>query len=141
MLSRLTTWQLHIIGAITAIVLGVILFLALIKPKTEQIALAVADTKTAEDAGGTPEKVQAHKKELDKAIKTAKETRDAWQVNERKYMPNLNFQGDLLQVYQTKLITIPSDWGRWVSAWYDSQRNLGVSRLPGTQFPIESFPT
>jgi len=141
MLSRLATWQLHIIGAITAIVLAAILFLALIKPKMEQITQVESDTKASQEAGGTPEKVQQHKKELDKAVQTAKETRASWQVNERKYMPNLNFQGDLLQTYQTKLINIPTDWGRWVSAWYDAQRNLGVSRLPGSEFPIESFPT
>ncbi len=138
--SRLTALHIHIIGVTATIICAAILFFLLIKPKVEDTKTVLASADSIEGSGGTPEKVAAHKKDLGKAKATAVETNEKWLVNDRKYMPGLNFNGDLLDTYENKLIKIPSQWGQWVAAWYDGQRNLGVSRFPGVEFPIDAFP-
>jgi len=39
------------------------------------------------------------------------------------------------------IVNLPREWGTFMAAWYDAQRNKGISREPGVAFPIPSFPT
>ena len=74
-------------------------------------------------------------------------------MNEVKYMPLLpyNEKTNDLELYFFPPVgksskgqlygfrDIPTVWGQWVTGWYDAQRNSGVSRVPGTEFPIKEF--
>lgn len=138
-LSRLTTLHISLIALGTALVLALILFFALIKPKSEEVQRVQAETKTIQEAGGTADQVSTHERDYKKALAEKADTIAKWQVNESKYMPNLDLaSGDLLETYEQKLIRIPADWGRWVTSWYDAQKNLGVTRL--VDFPVDAFP-
>lgn len=139
-MSRLSLLHLNLIGIGTALVLAAILFFALIKPKQEEVKKVGDEATASENAGGTPTKVSGKKKDLEKTKLEVAQTKSLWEVNERKYMPTLDFQGDLLETYQNKVINIPATWGTWVTKWYDAQRNLGVARVPGVEFPVQAFP-
>ncbi len=138
--SRLTALHIHLIGAITALVCALILFFVLIKPKMDETKVVTDSAASIEGSGGTASAVSQHKNDLVKAQATAVATNRNWLINDIKYMPGINFNGDLLDTYENKLIRIPALWGQWVAAWYDSQRNLGISRFPGVEFPVEAFP-
>lgn len=140
-LSRLTLLHINLIGAGTALVLALILFFAVVKPKAEQVDTVKVAADAQEKAGGTDQGVKGKQTELNKTQQEAAKTAADWEVNNRYYMPTLDLNGDLLEVYQNKLIRIPTEVGRFVANWYDGQRNLGVARLPGVDFPVEPFPT
>lgn len=140
-LRRFNTINIHIIGACTILVLVLALYFLMVKPKTEDIQKVQADTKATQDAGGTPEKVAEQKRNLNKANVVAADTKAKWQVNQFKYMPNIDLSSaNLLDTYENNLIKIPAQWGHWVAAWYDAQRPLGIERAPGVDFPVDAFP-
>jgi hypothetical protein len=150
-MSRLTLLHINIIGIVTVLLLAVILFFALIKPKQDEIATTNASVQSTIQAHGTAADVEAHKKDLAKTKVAAARTEEEWKVQSATYMPTLpyNAKSDPLQVYFFQRVDkdklgfrdIPTVWGRWVTAWYDAQRNYGISRLPGTEFPIDAFST
>jgi hypothetical protein len=151
-LSRLTLLHINLIGLGVVALLSLILFLALIKPGNEDIQRVQADTRSQEDAGGTPDKVTGNKRLLAQTKQNAATTDAQWQVFASKYMPDIDFgtQDTLLSTYMTGayrsggqvygIRDLPIVWGRWITAWFDVQRNLGVARIPGVEFPLAPFP-
>jgi len=148
MKSKLTALHINIIGIVSALVIAAILFLALIKPKNEAIALTQASVTslTASGAGGTEDQVKRKKTELKNTQQEATQTKKRWALSEEKYMDNpqaINFgtTETLPLTYYNYMTTLPTVVGRWVGAWYEAQRPRGVSRLPGVEFPVEAFQT
>ena len=106
-----------------------------------------------EQNGGTDAKINQKKTELASTKKDAAKTEADWNVNVVKYMPSFpyNDKTNDLELYFFPPVgksskgqlygfrDIPTVWGQWVTAWYDAQRNSGVAREPGTEFPIPEF--
>lgn len=151
-LNRLLWWHWLLIGFGASLILGLILFFMLIKPKNEDIATTTQNVKSTQDAGGTPEQVAAKKRELDKAKKDTIRINQDWKVQSAVYMPNIDFGKDVLPGYEGNLQNqgvyrenghaygvkdLPTVWGTWVTAWYASQWRDGITNL--TSFPIDSF--
>jgi hypothetical protein len=145
MKSKLTLAHIHIIGVVSVLVLAAILFFALIKPKNEEIETRKGEVAAlvAEGAGGTQDQVERKQRELKKTEEEAKLTQARWDVNQEKYMVNeqINFgtTETLPITYYDYIRTLPERFGRWVAAWYDAQRDRGISRMPGVEFPIAAF--
>ena len=151
MKSKLTALHINIIGIVSALVIAAILFFAMIKPKNEDIEKTKTDFATTEGAGGTQSAVAQKTRELKDTQNAATKTKADWAVAETKYMDNpsaINFgpkdpvaaTNQLPITYYNYMTTLPERFGRWVSAWYDSQRERGVSRMPGVEFPVDAFP-
>ena len=152
MLKRLT--NLHIIAISVSIwlVLFLIMYFAMISPTQTKTAELEKATKSTQDAGGTEQQVQAKLTEKNKEIAKAQKASDDWRVYSSRYMPDLTFdpKGNLIELYQEKAVLnnaaaygvkdIPTLWGRWLEAWYDAQRTMGVSR-DNPVFPIEAYST
>jgi hypothetical protein len=149
-MSRLTLLHINIIGIVTTLLVALILFFVLVKPKQDEVANTNSQTSAAIAAHGTTADVEKHKKDLTQAKADAVKTDALWKVQSVYYMPNLPFdnKSDVLKSYffpqvgkgQYGFRDLPTVYGRWITAWYDAQRNSGVSRVPGTEFPIDSFP-
>lgn len=144
MKSKLTLMHIHIIGIVSVLIITAILYFAMTKPKGEEIETVSTEAKGIEDNGGTEERVAEQQTKLKNTQKTAEDTRRKWAVNEDKYMNNptdIQFgkTEELPMTYYTYIATLPQKFGTWVAAWYDSQRDRGVSRLPGVEFPIAAF--
>ena len=155
-MSKLTALHINLIGAGTAIILAIILFFALIKPKTEDIDTSSKATAAAETAGGTPERLKTHEQDLVKSKKETHIINTSWAVNQNRYMPRIAFSPqqkstNLLNLYafsglysDGKLYGIrdlPTVWGVKVKKWYDAHDREGVTRDFGQDFPIDSFST
>lgn len=143
-MGKLTALHINLIGAGAALVLALILFFVLIKPKNEEVEKTKGEVTSTQSSGGTPDQVKGQERELaDTKLKVAKTQAD-WAVNEAQYMPNIITFGttpDLLHTYEHRVITWPEIFGTKLASWYDAQRDEGVARLPGVEFPIDSFPT
>lgn len=155
-MSKLTALHINIIGVVTALVMSLILFFVLIKPKNEDIAASIAATDAAVNAGGTDEKVKGHKKDLVKAKHETSVIKAAWAINQERYMPRIAFSptqksSNLINLYEFggmysdgKLYGIrdlPTVWGVKVKKWYDAHEREGIVRDFGQDFPIDSFST
>ena len=155
-MSKLTSLHITIIGIVTAIIMSLLLFFLLIKPKNEDIATSVAATDSAVNAGGTETKVAGHKKDLVRSKQDTKVIKAAWAINEQRYMPKIAFSAqqksaNLLSLYafsglysDGKLYGIrdlPTVWGVKVKRWYDAHYREGVFRTPKDDFAIDSFST
>ena len=155
-MAKLTSLHISLIGFGAALVLALILFFALIKPKREEIDTSLAATTAAENAGGTQEKVTAHQKDLVKAKKETTIITAAWAINESRYMPKVAFtqqqkSASLIHLYAFNglysdgklhgIRDLPTVWGLKVKRWYDAHFREGVSRDLGQDFPIDSFST
>ncbi len=142
-LSRLTALHISLIGLGAALVLAVILFFALINPKKGDIETVTAQAASIEKDGGTQDQENQKKTELAREQKKSKDTEAQWQVSAAQYMPNINFgtSNNLLDTYFNTITKLPTEWGLYVSSWYDAQRDRGVSRVPGQEFPVAGFPT
>jgi hypothetical protein len=152
-MSKLTIIHINIIGVVVGLLLAGILWFTLIKPKNEDIETTTASAKTTEDSGGTEEKIKQKERDLASTKVDAAKTDADWNVNVVKYMPSFPYNDktndlDLYffppvgksskgQLYGFR--DIPTVWGQWITAWYDAQRNQGVAREPGTEFPILEF--
>ena len=152
-MGKLTLLHINIIGIVMGLLLILILWFAMIKPKNEEVETTKASAESTKQAGGTDEKIKEKDRELANVKKDAVKTRADWAVNDQKYMPALPYTAktndvDLYffppvgksskgQLFGFR--DIPTVWGQWVTAWYDAQRNQGVTRLPGTEFPIAEF--
>jgi hypothetical protein len=139
-LSRVNLLTINVVGVVIALVLALILFFAMIKPKNDDVARLKADTDSTQQAGGTDDQIHGKQTELKNTQKKAVETKQNWQINEVKYMPDVDLSGDVLTTYENKLIHLPETWGKWVQAWYDVQKGQGVT-LDSGGFPVESYPT
>jgi hypothetical protein len=142
-MSKLTALHINLIGVGTALVLSLILYFVLIKPRNEEVQTTKTTTEGIRSSGGTQAAVDGKKRDLAAKIVEVKQTQEAWAVNEEKYMPRIGFGTTdmLLPTYENKLISLPTYFGERLTAWYEAQRDERVSRLPGVEFPIESFPT
>jgi len=144
--------QINIIGAVAALVLVLVLWLFLVKPKQDAIAVTQASIASTESAGGTADQVQTHQNDLKHTQAEAKRTQDDWNVNSVYYMPELPYKStgpnpQLISIYEGPesvsdrgFKDLPSIWGRWITNWYDAQQKEGITRVPGVAFPIPAFP-
>ena len=147
-MSKLSLLYINLIGLFAALILFLVLFFVMIKPKQEDVQKTKVSTKSTEDAGGTVEKVKAKDKELKSTQQQADKTKEDWQVNSVRYMPSFNFGNtdNLLNTYWSGFYgkygvkDVPEQWTRFVTGWYDAQHKYGVSRLPGVEFSLAGFP-
>jgi len=142
-ISRLELLHINLIGAGAALLLSVILFFALIRPKQEATTAMKADVASVEGSGGTAVAVQGKQTDLANAKKQAVETNEDWMVNSRLYMPGVPYgtTDQILATYENWLIKVPAKWGTWLTSWYDAQRADGITRNPGVEFAIPSYST
>lgn len=145
MLSKLNKWHILGIGVGVALVLGLILFFALINPMRNRISDTNSQISSVEQNGGTQDQVEKEKRLLETTQKQAVQAQESWQINQARYMPSLPFRkgdssNDLIAIYALRgFDKIPQEWGRWLQHWYDSQMNNGITLL--TVFQIPAFPT
>jgi uncharacterized membrane protein YgcG len=147
-LNRLLWWHILLIGVGASLILAIILFFVSIKPKNEQVDAVRNDTKTTEDSGGTAMAVEKKKKEQKQAEANTVLFNQQWAQYSQLYMPNINFDKDLLMGYEFKIYSegnksyglrdLPRVWGQWVANWYDAQAKAGITRQ--TVFPVPAFP-
>ena len=139
-LSRVKLSVIHGIGITVVLIVALIMFFAVIKPKREQVQTINKEAESTEGAGGTLDGVKKKAKELVKAKKDAADTVAKYAIVEKAYMPDLGLdKGDLIPAYENSLIKMPEKWGKWITNWYEAQRNLGIARLPGVEFPVAAF--
>ncbi len=155
-MSKLTSLHINLIGIGTALLMSIILFFALIKPKNEDIDTSSKATAAAEEAGGTEAKVAAHRKDFVNSKEKTKVITAAWAINQARYMPKIAFSPQqkstsLLNLYAFNglysdgkvygIRDLPMVWGVKVKKWYDAHDREGVTRSFGQDFPIDSFST
>ena len=154
-MSKLTGLHISLIGGGIAIVMSLILYFAMIKPKNEEIEASRAATESAVQAGGTVDKVKAHQKDLAKAKNDTKVITAAWAINQQRYMPKIAFSPaqkstNLIHMYEFSglysdgkvygIRDLPTVWGLKVINWYDAHSKDGVIRdFLKDDFAIESF--
>jgi len=154
-MSKLTALHISLIGGGIAIVMSLILYFAMIKPKNEEIEASKSATDAAIQAGGTEEKVKAHEKDLVKAKQDTKVITAAWAINQQRYMPKIAFSPtqkstNLIHMYEFSglysdgkvygIRDLPTVWGLKVISWYDAHAKDGVTRdFLKDDFAIESF--
>jgi hypothetical protein len=150
-MSKLTLLHINIIGIVSTLLFALIFFFVLVKPKQDDVATTNASYQSTVSAHGTSEDVAKHKKDLEKTKKDAAQTEVEWTKQASYYMPKLPYTAtsDPLQVYfftpvgnqKFGIRDLPTVYGRWLTAWYDAQRDSGIARMPGTEFPIDAFST
>lgn len=152
-MGKLTLLHINIIGVVVSLLLAGILWFALIKPKMEEVDTTKASAESTKQSGGTDEKIKEKERELVKTKADAVQTRASWAINDQKYMPALPYNANTkdLDLYFFPTVgkgskgrlfgfrDIPTVWGQWITAWFDTQRNQGVTREAGTEFPIAEF--
>ena len=152
-MARLTLLHINIIGLVTTLLLAIILFFVMIKPKNDDVDATAAQYSSTVAAHGTADDVTKHTADLKKTEKDAVKTEADWKVDEAYYMPTLPYtdKSDVMQTYFFEPVgkvggvkrygfkDLPTVYGRWITAWYDAQRNSGIARVPGTEFPIDAF--
>jgi len=149
-MSKLTIAQINIIGISIAIVLALILFLGPVRLKGNEAADVERTAKSTQEQNGTADAVRKNQTLLKKTQAQSVLTKQQWAVSAVKYMPDLPYDDKTnpLSAYMFKPASIekglgvrdlPTAWGEWITAWYDAQRNLGVARVPGMQFPIPAL--
>lgn len=150
-INRLLWWHWLLIGAGASLILFLILYFAVIRPKTLEAASVQGEAEGIENAGGMPEKVAAKSNELKKAKADTIRIQKAWAVESAVYMPTIEFDKDPLRGYEGVQNTgvyringktyglkdLPTVWGKWITYWYASQAREGI--FPLTGFPIEAF--
>ncbi|MDE2126697.1 MAG: hypothetical protein KGJ62_08910 [Armatimonadetes bacterium] len=142
-ISRLELLHINLIGAGAALLLTLILFFALIRPKQEATTAMRADVASVEGSGGTAAAVQSKQSDLANTKKQAVQTNADWQVSSRLLMPGVPYgtTDQILATYENWLIKVPAQWGTWLTSWYDAQRADGITRNPGVEFAIPSYST
>lgn len=150
-MNRLLWWHWLLIGVGSSLILFLILYFAMIRPKTLDAKTANDSAQATEDAGGTDQKIQDKEKELAREKLTTKKVNEAWMRESVVYMPNIQFDKDPLRAYEKiqyngslyangkvyGVKDLPTEWGKWITGWYASQAKDGVVALTG--FPIEAF--
>lgn len=149
-LNRLLWWHILLIGVGASLILAIILYFAMIKPKGEELASTKADADSTEQNGGTQQQVDSNKKKLADAKKDTIRINQQWEQDSHLYMPALAFGPDMLVNYENKVLVengkpvgvrdLPTTWGRWVTLWYESQAKAGITLPQGMGFPIAAFP-
>jgi hypothetical protein len=82
-MNRLLGWHWLLIGAGASLILFLILFFAVIRPKQVEAAQVTSDAAGIETSGGTPEMVSAKNAELTKAKGPASGLRGPWRAGRR----------------------------------------------------------
>jgi len=150
-MNRLLWWHWLLIGFGASLVLFLILFFAVIRPKNLQAEQLKSEADGIETAGGTPEKVAGKDRDLKKAKADTIRINADWKRQSADYMPPIEFPKDPLPGYEGMknvgvyyvggkaygVKDLPAVWGRWIGLWYASQWKEGIR--PVTAFPIESF--
>jgi hypothetical protein len=110
----------------------------MIRPKSQDTEIQLQAADTAEKGGGTEAANRSSAADLVKSQKETVQIKKDWAVYDRKYMPEWKWGTNLLQVYYDKngVNDIPTQWGKWVTAWYDAQKRDGIARSPGVEFPV-----
>jgi hypothetical protein len=153
-MQKLTILQINIIGIVIALVIVLILWVGLVRPKQEATQSTRTQIASVESSGGTEQQVMQHQQDAKKAQAEAKRVDQQWHINSARYMPPLPYRtgespDKLISIYENVPVgsdyrgfkDLPTVWGKWITAWYDTQRKDGVSRTPGTEFPIPAFST
>ncbi len=145
---KLSALHVHIIGGVVFLLLGLILFFGMIKPKNQDTETAKAAASAAEGAGGTDSALSKAKKDLVSAKQDTVKINSDWSIYARKYMPNYNLDKDPLVAYfgggkgqKLSVNDIPAEEGTWITKWYDAQRSEGITRAEGVEFPIGPLAT
>jgi hypothetical protein len=150
-MNRLLWWHWLLIGLGASLILFLIIFFAVIKPRNEEAARVQTEAQGLEDGGGTPAKVAEKKTELTKKKAETVSINQQWAIQSAVYMPPIDFNKDLLGSYEKVdnigvyhingkaygVKDLPTVWGRWITYWYTSQWQDGI--VPITGFPIEAF--
>jgi len=151
-MNRLLWWHWLLIGAGASLILFLILYFAVIRPKNIETTSVRSDAESIETTqGGTPASVAAKKTELKKAKEDTARIQQAWAVESAVYMPTIEFDKDPLRAYEAVQRTgvyringktygvkdLPTLWGKWITYWYASQIRDGI--IPASSFPIEAF--
>ena len=139
--SRISAMHVHIGGIVVLLVVALILFFGMIRPKNQDTEIQKSAADTAEHAGGTAMDNSKTAADLVNSKKKTVQVDNDWAVYRRKYMPDWKWDPNLLSTYylHNPVNEIPAQWGRWVTAWYDAQKHDGVTRSPGVEFPIPSL--
>lgn len=153
-MNKLTALHINIIGIVTALIMSLLLFFLMIKPKNEDIETAQKATEAAESAGGTQAKITEAQNTLKKEQQTTVVKTKAWAVNQKAYMPRMEFgpnqkSSNMLGLYEFGGIysnnkrygmrDFAQVWGPKVRNWYDAHVREGIIRT--NDFPIEAFST
>jgi hypothetical protein len=136
--SKLSALHINIIGGVVALVMVLIMYFAMIKPKSNDTDIQVAAVNTAVQAGGTQDAVDKATRDLAADKKKTAQIKKDWAIYDVKYMPDIKWDSNILRAYYTsnQINEIPATWGRWITNWYDSQTKFGVHRDPSVVFPV-----
>ncbi len=152
-MSKISKWWILGGSIFISLVVGLILYFALVKPRSEKIADLDTQAAGIEQGGGTALMVSQHQQLLKQTQKHAQQDSSMWQVNEARYMPTLPYgkgdkSSDILQIYAFRdikgyhgLKDLPEAWGKWITKWYESQHKDGVDLYPDSVFAIPSLST
>ena len=154
-MNRLLWWHWLLIGFGASLILFLILFFVIVKPRNDETARVKTEADGIETSGGTPIMVSQKKAELDTAKKATITINQDWKNQSAQYMPPIEFTKDPLGSYSGVpgsdnragvyhvngrafgVRDLPTVWGRWITFWYASQWRDGITPLNG--FPIDSF--
>jgi hypothetical protein len=150
-MNRLLWWHWLLIGVGASLVLFLILFFAVIRPKNLEAEQVNQTADGIETAGGTEDKVNGKKRDLKKAKDETVRINNDWKIQSARYMPAIEFPKDPLPGYEGVqnlgvyyvggkaygVKDLPAVWGRWIGLWYAAQSKTGITPL--TSFPIEAF--
>src|SRR5260221_14778313 len=95
-MNRLLWWHWLLIGFGASLVLLLILYFAMIRPKTLETAQIQQEADGIESSGGTPDKVATKDRELKNAKADTIRINDDWKVQSAVYMPPIDFNKDVL---------------------------------------------
>src|SRR5438046_1720310 len=93
-MNRLLWWHWLLIGFGASLILFLILFFAVVRPKMEETTRVKGEADGIEQAGGTPEKVTQKQREWENAKKETVRINQEWKVQSAAYMPPIDFKKD-----------------------------------------------
>jgi hypothetical protein len=135
--------HVHIGGIVVILLVALILFFGMIRPKTQDTDLQNQAAASAVSGGGTEADNKKTAADLVKEKKNTKQIQADWLVYQKKYMPDWKWENNLLAAYYltNKVNDIPAQFGHWITDWYDAQKRDGITRAPGVVFPIPPLAT
>src|SRR4051794_18043998 len=99
-MNRLLWWHWLLIGAGASLILFLILYFAVIRPKINDATTVQGEADGIENAGGKPEKVAQQVTELKKAKAETIRIQQDWAKESPTYMPTIEFDKDPLRAYE-----------------------------------------
>lgn len=138
MLAKLTALHIHLTGFVVILIVAAILFFIVIRPKQDTLETTRTETTNYRTTQHGDDYLK-HQQDLKNTLLKGKQTDQGWASVSVLYMPSLPFRNDVIKSYESFQF-LPGYWGKKLTAWYNNQRNTGVSLVPGTAFPIPAFP-